>query len=79
MEEAERRIEAEEEQKYAERTVEELTRLCMKVDAPIELVRKAVKMAGFTNNMGRPRPIKLLIALEDTDIIKWYAGVGRTG
>nr|POE75077.1 hypothetical protein CFP56_77284 [Quercus suber] len=23
------------------------------------------------------RPIKLLIALEDTDIIKWYAGVGR--
>ena len=77
LEEAERRIEAEEEQKYAERTVEELTRLCMKVDAPIELVRKAVKMAGFTNNMGRPRPIKLLIALEDTDIIKWYAGVGR--
>ena len=77
LEEAERRIEAEEEQKYAERTVEELTRLCMKVDAPIELVRKAVKMAGFTSNMGRPRPIKLLIALEDTDIIKWYAGVGR--
>ncbi|GMY19725.1 nuclear intron maturase 3, mitochondrial-like [Fagus crenata] len=34
-------------------------------------------MAGFTNSMGRPRPIKLLIALEDTDIIKWYAGVGR--
>ena len=34
-------------------------------------------MAGFTNNMGRPRLIKLLIALEDTDIIKWYAGVGR--
>ena len=49
----------------------------MKVNAPIELVRKAVKMAGFTNNMGRPRPIKLLIALEDIDIIKWYAGVGR--
>ena len=77
LEEAERRIEAEDEQKYAKRTVEELTRLCMKVDAPIELVRKAVKMAGFTNNMGRPGPIKLLIALEDTDIIKWYAGVGR--
>uniref|UniRef100_A0A2N9GC27 Domain X domain-containing protein n=1 Tax=Fagus sylvatica TaxID=28930 RepID=A0A2N9GC27_FAGSY len=55
----------------------DLTRLCVKVDAPIELVRKAVKMAGFTNSMGRPRPIKLLIALEDTDIIKWYAGVGR--
>ena len=49
----------------------------MKVDAPKELVRKVVKMAGFTNNMGRPRPIKLLIALEDIDIIKWYAGVGR--
>ena len=77
LEEAERRVVEEEEQKYAERTVQELTRLCMKVDAPIELVRKAVKMAGFTNNMGRPRPIKLLIALEDTDIIKWYAGVGR--
>lgn len=76
-EEAERRAEEEEEQKYAKRTVEELTRLCMKVDAPIELVRKAVKMAGFTNSMGRPRPIKLLIALEDADIIKWYAGVGR--
>ena len=45
----------------------------MKVDAPIELVRKAFKMASFTNNMGRPWPIKLLIALEDTDIIKWYA------
>ena len=40
----------------------------MKVDAPIELVRKAVKMAGFTNNMGRPRLIKLLITLEDTDL-----------
>ena len=49
----------------------------MKVDAPVELVRKAVKMAGFTNNMDRPRLIKLLIALEDIDIIKWYAGVGR--
>ncbi|CBI30076.3 unnamed protein product, partial [Vitis vinifera] len=52
LEEAERRVVEEEEQKYAERTVQELTRLCMKVDAPIEL---------------------LLIALEDTDIIKWYA------
>ena len=49
----------------------------MKVDAPIELVRKVVKMAGFTNNMDRPRPMNLLIALEDTDIIKWYAGVWR--
>lgn len=77
LEKEERRMEEEEEQKYAKRTVEDLTRLCIKVDAPIERVRKAVKMAGFTNNMGRPRPIKLLIALEDTDIIKWYAGVGR--
>lgn len=77
LEEEERRVEEEEEQRYAKRTVEDLSRLCIKVDAPIELVRKAVKMVGFTNNMGRPRPIKLLIALEDTDIIKWYAGVGR--
>ncbi|TXG70266.1 hypothetical protein EZV62_005201 [Acer yangbiense] len=77
LEEEERRMQEEEERKYGERTVEDLTRLCMKVSAPIELVRKAVKMAGFTNNMGRPRPISLLTALEDTDIIKWYAGVGR--
>ncbi|KAF5938177.1 hypothetical protein HYC85_025683 [Camellia sinensis] len=77
LEEEERRIEEEEERKYAERTVEDLTKLCVKVDAPIELVRKAVKIAGFTNHMGRPRPISLLMALEDADIIKWYAGVGR--
>ncbi|CAL5356548.1 unnamed protein product [Camellia sinensis] len=77
LEEEERRIEEEEERKYAERTVDDLTKLCVKVDAPIELVRKAVKIAGFTNHMGRPRPISLLMALEDTDIIKWYAGVGR--
>uniref|UniRef100_A0A2N9GL33 Domain X domain-containing protein n=1 Tax=Fagus sylvatica TaxID=28930 RepID=A0A2N9GL33_FAGSY len=77
LEKEERRMEEEEERKYAKRTVEDLTRLCVKVDAPIELVRKAVKMAGFTNSMGRPRPIKLLIALEDTDIIKWNAVVGR--
>ncbi|KAH7557174.1 hypothetical protein JRO89_XS11G0066300 [Xanthoceras sorbifolium] len=77
LEEEERSMVQEEERKYGERTVEDLTRLCMKVSAPIELVRKAVKMAGFTNNMGRPRPISLLTAMEDTDIIKWYAGVGR--
>ena len=77
LEKEEKRVEEEEEQKYAKSTVEDLTRLCMKVDAPIELVRKAVKMAGFTNNMDFPRPIKLLIALEDIDIIKWFAGVGR--
>ena len=77
LEKEERIVEEEEERKYAKSMVEDLMRLCMKVDAPIELVRKVVKMAGFTNNMGRPRPMKLLIALEDTDIIKWYAGVGR--
>ncbi|KAI8562390.1 hypothetical protein RHMOL_Rhmol03G0032500 [Rhododendron molle] len=77
LEEEERRIEEEEERRFAERTVEDLAKLCLKVSAPIELVRKAVKMAGFTNHMGRPRPIGLLMALEDSDIIRWYAGVGR--
>ena len=52
LEKEERIMEEEEERKYAKNTVEDLTRLCMKVDAPIELVRKAIKMAGFTNNMG---------------------------
>lgn len=77
LEEEERRVREEEEHKYSERTLDDLTKLCMKVSAPIELVRKAVRMAGFTNNMGRPRPITLLFALEDADIVKWYAGVGR--
>ncbi|KAF4369372.1 hypothetical protein F8388_019597 [Cannabis sativa] len=77
LEEEERRKEEEEERKYAKNTVEDLTRLCIKVDAPVELVRKAVKLVGFTNHMGRPRPISLLTALEDADIVKWYAGVGR--
>ncbi|OWM78915.1 nuclear intron maturase 3, mitochondrial [Punica granatum] len=77
LKEKERRETEEYEQKYAERTVSDLTRLCIKVNAPIELVRKAVKMVGFTNNMGRPQPIHLLFALEDADIVKWYAGVGR--
>ena len=43
----EKRVEEEEEQKYAKSMVEDLKRLCMKVDGPIELVRKAVKMAGL--------------------------------
>ncbi|XP_027176113.1 nuclear intron maturase 3, mitochondrial [Coffea eugenioides] len=77
LEEEERRAEEEEERKYAERTIKDLTTLRVKVDAPIELIRKAVKMAGFTNHMGRPRPISLLMVLQDTDIIKWYAGIGR--
>lgn len=77
IEEEERRAKEEEEQKYARRTVEDLTRLCMKVDAPIVAIRKAVKMVGFTNHMGRPRPIEFLVALEDADIIKWYVGIAR--
>ncbi|KAJ4882391.1 RNA-directed DNA polymerase (reverse transcriptase) [Raphanus sativus] len=77
LEDEEKRVEEEEEQRYAERTVQDLTKLCMKVSAPEELVRKAVKLVGFTNSMGRPRPISHLLALEDSDIIKWYAGVGR--
>ncbi|XP_072962245.1 nuclear intron maturase 3, mitochondrial [Typha angustifolia] len=74
---AEEEEEEEEEKRYAKRTVEDLAELRMRVNAPVELVRKAIKLAGFTNNMGRPRPIKLLICLDDADIIRWYAGVGR--
>ncbi|KMT15122.1 hypothetical protein BVRB_3g062400 [Beta vulgaris subsp. vulgaris] len=77
LEEKKRKGEEEEERKYSQRTLDDLTKLCMKVAAPIELIRKAVRLAGFTNDMGRPRPISLLVALEDADIIKWYAGVGR--
>ncbi|KAK4281928.1 hypothetical protein QN277_013371 [Acacia crassicarpa] len=77
MEEEEMKAQEEEEQKYAKRTIEDLTRLCMKVDAPIVDMRKAVKMVGFTNHMGRPRPIEFLVALEDADIIEWYAGIAR--
>lgn len=77
LEEEKRRKEEEEEQKYAQRTVKDLTTLSIKVDAPMELIKKAVKLIGFTNHMGRPRPISLLMALEDADIIRWYAGIGR--
>ncbi|KAK7344993.1 hypothetical protein VNO77_15321 [Canavalia gladiata] len=77
IEDEERRVKEEEEQKYARGTVEDLTRLCMKVDAPVILIRKAVKLVGFTNHMGRPRPIEFLVALEDADIIRWYAGIAR--
>ncbi|KAK8967008.1 hypothetical protein KSP40_PGU022143 [Platanthera guangdongensis] len=69
--------EKDEERRYAKRTVQDLTELCIRVNAPVELVRRAVKLAGFTNSMGRPRPIKLLMCLDDSDIIKWYAGIGR--
>uniref|UniRef100_A0A2N9G9L3 Domain X domain-containing protein n=1 Tax=Fagus sylvatica TaxID=28930 RepID=A0A2N9G9L3_FAGSY len=37
LEKEERRVEEEEERKHAKRTVDDLTRLCVKVDAPIEL------------------------------------------
>ncbi|GJZ93955.1 nuclear intron maturase 3, mitochondrial [Tanacetum coccineum] len=77
LEDIRRKEEEDEEQKYTERTVKDLTQLSIKVDAPDQLVRKAVRLAGFTNNMGRPRPISSLTALEDVDIIKWYAGVGK--
>ncbi|KAL3569015.1 hypothetical protein D5086_028905 [Populus alba] len=50
--------------------VDNLRKLCRKVSAPIEFVRKAVRKAGFTNNMGRPWPISILASLEDAGIIK---------
>ncbi|KAI3718663.1 hypothetical protein L6452_19542 [Arctium lappa] len=77
LNERKRKAEEDEERKYTERTVRDLTELCIKVDAPEQLVRKSVRLAGFTNDMGRPRPITLLTPLEDADIIKWYAGVGK--
>ncbi|AQK81731.1 RNA-directed DNA polymerase (reverse transcriptase) [Zea mays] len=76
-EEEEILAEEEEEEQYEKRIVEDLTELKMRANVPIDLVRKEVKLAGFTNSMGRPRPIKLLLCLDDADIIKWYAGVGR--
>ncbi|KAL4587453.1 hypothetical protein LXL04_000324 [Taraxacum kok-saghyz] len=72
-----RKKEEEEERKYTERTVKDLTELSIKVDAPEKLIKQHVKSSGFTNAMGRPRPIALLTVLEDTDIIKWYAGVAK--
>ncbi|KAK1427081.1 hypothetical protein QVD17_15764 [Tagetes erecta] len=77
LEERKIKLEEEEEKKYTERMVKDLTKLCIKVDAPDRLVRQAVRLAGFTNNMGRPRPISSLMVLEDVDIIKWHAGVGK--
>ncbi|RHN50058.1 putative reverse transcriptase domain, domain X [Medicago truncatula] len=77
IEDKERKENQEEEQKYSKGTVEDLTRFCIKVDAPVGLIRKAVRLVAFTNHMGRPRPIDFLVALEDADIIKWYAGIAR--
>ena len=52
------------------RTVEELMRLCVK------WTNRTFGEGGldgcFYKIMGRPRLIKLLIALEDTDTIKWF-------
>ncbi|XP_051148337.1 nuclear intron maturase 3, mitochondrial [Andrographis paniculata] len=69
--------EEEEEQKYAQKTIQDLARRCFKVDAPLDLIRRAIRLVGFTNHMGRPRPLSFLTVLDDEDIIKWYAGVGR--
>ncbi|KAL3625563.1 hypothetical protein CASFOL_031017 [Castilleja foliolosa] len=77
LEEQVRRKEQEEEEKYAQRTVDDLTRRCVKIDASLEHIKRAVKTVGITNKMGRPRPLALLMVLEDADIIKWYAGVGK--
>ncbi|XP_047328656.1 nuclear intron maturase 3, mitochondrial [Impatiens glandulifera] len=77
LENERKRVEEEEEQVYANRTIEDLTKLCMKVSAPMELLKKSVKLVGFTNHMGRPRPISSLVVLEDVDIIKWFEGIGR--
>lgn len=76
LDEEVRRREEEDKERYARKTVEDLTRRCIRVEAPVELIKKAVKLVGFTNHMGRPRPLSSLIVLEDIDIIKWYAGVG---
>ncbi|CAN4089839.1 unnamed protein product [Withania somnifera] len=77
LEEQVKIAEEEEERKYSDQTIADLTKLCIKVEAPLEIVKKTVKLVGFTNHMGRPRPISLLMVLEDADIIKWYAGIGR--
>eukprot|EP01018_Ginkgo_biloba_P007381 Gb_12210 [translate_table: standard] len=73
---AEKQIKAEH-KTYAANTVKDLTTLCIKIDAPMELVKKALRLGGLMNSMGRPQPIKLLIPLEDAEIIQWYAGLGR--
>ncbi|CAN4106636.1 unnamed protein product [Withania somnifera] len=75
LEEQVKIAEEEEKRKYSDQTIVDLTKLCIKVEAPLVTVKKAVKLVGFTNHMGHPRPISLLMILEDTDIIKWYAGI----
>ncbi|KAH9303627.1 hypothetical protein KI387_008031 [Taxus chinensis] len=60
----------------AQQTIKDLTKLCIKIHAPMELVRKALRLGGLISSMGRPQPIKLLIPLEDEEIIRWYAGLG---
>jgi retron-type reverse transcriptase len=73
-EDTERQIIAEQ-KKYAHESVKDLTKLCIKIDAPMELVRKALRLAKLINSMGRPQPVKLLIPLEDEEIIRWYSGL----
>ncbi|GFP92915.1 hypothetical protein PHJA_001435800 [Phtheirospermum japonicum] len=46
LEEQVRRKELEEEEKYAQRTVEDLTRRCVKVDASLELIKRDLKVIG---------------------------------
>ncbi|GLJ29270.1 hypothetical protein SUGI_0577240 [Cryptomeria japonica] len=65
-----------EDKNNAQQTIKDLTKLCIKIHAPIELVRQALRLGGLINSMGRPQPIKLLIPLEDEEIILWYAGLG---
>ncbi|CAA0829853.1 RNA-directed DNA polymerase (reverse transcriptase [Striga hermonthica] len=72
-----RRKEQEEEEKYSRKTVDDLTRRLVKVEAPLDLLKKAVKLVGFTNKMGRPRPLSLLTVVKDADIVKWYAGIAK--
>lgn len=73
-EDSERKIIAEQ-KKYAQECVKDLAKLCIKIDAPMELVRKSLRLAKLMNSMGRPQPVKLLIPLEDEEIIRWYSGL----
>ncbi|KAK7860645.1 nuclear intron maturase 3 [Quercus suber] len=84
LEKEEKRVEEEEEQKYAKSTIEDLTRLCMKVEdwSPVlptlfllVVGMAAVGLCELSWNQRRfrwlLRMIKLLTALEDNDTIKW--------
>ncbi|EPS64368.1 hypothetical protein M569_10408 [Genlisea aurea] len=77
LEEEARRREEEDENRYTDKTVGDLTERLVKVEAPLELLRKAVRLVGITNRMGRPRPLSFLTVLDDANIIKWYGGIAR--